>query len=270
MKINEFFEKHPVFRYEEFAAYMKAKGITRPASSRQQLSYHLKVGHLTHIRKYLYAVRPIFSPDITIDPYTIASKATSDSILAYHTALELHGIAYTTFNELTLLTARTLKPFTYEGIRFRAIKKPLSFLNESNSIYGIEIIQRAQIPIKVTTLERTIVDMLDRPDLSGGWEEIWRSLDNITRLDTNKMVQYTLLLKNATTVSKVGFFLEQLPEHLPIDKEPIDELLPHIPKQPHYLNRDERKGGKYFEKWRLIVPDAIVNQLWEEPNAPNV
>lgn len=27
----------------------------------------------------------------------IASKATTDAIIAYHTALELHGIAYTTF-----------------------------------------------------------------------------------------------------------------------------------------------------------------------------
>lgn len=270
MKINEFFEKHPVFRYEEFAAYMKAKGITRLGSSRQQLNYHLKAGHLIHIRKYLYAVKPIFIQDISIDPYVIASKATSDSVLAYHTALELHGVAYTTFSEMTLLTARTLKPFAYEGMRFRAIKKPLPFLNDNDAIYGIETIQRAQMILKVTTLERTIVDILDRPDLSGGWEEIWRSFENITRVDINKVVQYTLLLKNATTVSKVGFFLEQLPEHLAINKKLIDKLLPYIPKQPHYLNRDERKGGKYFEKWRLIVPNNIVNRSWEEPHAPNI
>ncbi len=270
MKINEFFEKHPVFRYEEFAEYMKANGISRPGSWRQQLNYHSKVGHLIHIRKYLYAVRPIFSPDIFIDPYIIASKATLDSVLGYHSALELHGIAYTTFNELTLLTARTLQPFTYEGVRFRAVKKPQLFLDSNNLTCGIETMRRAGVTVKVTNLERTIVDLLDRPDLGGGWEEIWRSLENVTRIDTSKMIQYALLLKNATTVSKVGFFLEQLPSYLSIDKSNIEKLLPYIPKQPHYLNRNERRGGKFFEKWHLIVPISIVNRSWEEPNAENI
>ena len=30
---------------------------------------------------------------------------------------------------------------------------------------------------RVTTLERTLADVLDKPDKSGGWEEIWRSLE---------------------------------------------------------------------------------------------
>jgi hypothetical protein len=42
MKIKEFFEAHPVFRYEEFAAFMTALGTTRPESWRQQLGYHQK------------------------------------------------------------------------------------------------------------------------------------------------------------------------------------------------------------------------------------
>jgi hypothetical protein len=63
MKIKHFFEAHPVFRYEEFSAFMVATGITRPASWRQQLSYHQKAGHLIHIRKFLYAVKPMLSQE---------------------------------------------------------------------------------------------------------------------------------------------------------------------------------------------------------------
>jgi predicted transcriptional regulator of viral defense system len=95
MKIKEFFEAHPVFRYEEFAAFMTALGTTRPESWRQQLGYHQKAGHLVHLRKFLYAVKPIFSQDVGVDPYLIASKTTADAVLGYHTALELHGVAYT-------------------------------------------------------------------------------------------------------------------------------------------------------------------------------
>ncbi len=269
MKIKEFFEAHPVFRYEEFAAFMTALGTTRPESWRQQLSYHQKAGHLIHLRKFLYAVKPMFSQEITVDPYLIANKITPDTVLAYHTALELHGIAYTTLSEFTVLTTHQTQTFTFEGQRFRAVIKP-NLLFDNNSNYGIETVKRSGMIIKITSLERCIVDIIDRPDLGGGWEEVWRSLDNITRFDANKVIEYTLLLKNATTVSKVGFFLEQFPPHLAVDKNIIKKLLPYIPKQAHYMNRAERKGGKYFKKWRLIVPLSIINRSWEEPNVPNI
>src|SRR5262245_21364063 len=107
MKIKSFFETNPVFRYEEFAKYMQSQGINRPASWRQQLSYHHRAGNLVHIRKFLYAVKPpsIAEEDFWIDPYLIASKSTPDAIIAYHTALELLGLAYSSFTEFAFLTA---------------------------------------------------------------------------------------------------------------------------------------------------------------------
>lgn len=266
MKIKPFFETHPIFRYEEFAAFMASRGTVRPQSWRQQLSYHQKVGNLIHIRKFIYAVKPLFSQDQWVDPYLLASKLTVDAVLAYHTALELHGLAYTTFSEFTFLVSKQLQPFTYEAQRFRGISQPKALINDGNIGCGIDEIKRAGVIIKLTSLERTLVDVLDRPDLGGGWEEIWRSIDNITRLDTNKVVEYALLLKNATTVAKVGYFLEQRPSHFAADKNSIDALLLHIPKQPHYMSRDSQAKGKYIEKWQLIVPLEIINRSWEEPD----
>lgn len=269
MKIKHFFEAHPVFRYEEFSAFMVAAGITRPASWRQQLSYHQKAGHLIHIRKFLYAVKPMLSQEQWIDPYLIASKATADAIIAYHTALELHGIAYTTFNEFTFLANRQISSFNYEGQRFRPIIQPKALMQGSQIDYGIELTQRSGLSVKFTCLERTIVDLLDRPDLGGGWEEIWRSLDNVTQLDTKRLIEYALLLNNATTIAKAGYFLEQRPSHFTLEKIHFEKLLTHIPKQPHYMSRDSGEG-KYIEKWQLIVPLTIINRTWEEPDVENI
>ena len=69
--------------------------------------------------------------------------------------------------------------------------------------------ERAGMPIRVASIERTMVDALDRPHFSGGWEEVWRSLESVEFFDLDKVVEYALLLDNATTASKVGFFLEQ-------------------------------------------------------------
>ena len=32
MKVKQFFEAHPVFHYDEFAAFMRALGASRPAT----------------------------------------------------------------------------------------------------------------------------------------------------------------------------------------------------------------------------------------------
>lgn len=269
MKLKSFFEAHPVFRYEEFSAFMITKGTPRPQSLRQQLSYHQKAGHLIHIRKFLYAVKPMISQEHWVDPYLIASRATADAIIAYHTALELHGIAYTTFNEFTFLANRQVSPFDYEGQRFRAVIQPKALINSGYMDYGMDITQRGGLSIKLTCLERTVVDVLDRPDLGGGWEEIWRSLDNITQLDTSRLIEYALLLNNATTIAKLGYFLEQRPSHFTLEKTHLEKLLAHVPKQPHYMSR-ELGEGKYIDKWQLIVPLAIINRIWEEPDVENI
>ena len=269
MKLKLFFETHPIFSYEEFLAFMSADGVSRPSSWRQQLSYHQKAGHLIHIRKRLYAVKPMVSKEQWVDPYLIASRATVDAIIAYHTALELHGIAYTTFNEFTFLVNRQVSPFDYEGQHFRAVIQPKALINSDRTDYGVGVIQRGGLSIKLTCLERTIVDVLDRPNLGGGWEEIWRSLDNVTQLDTARLIEYALLLSNATTIAKVGYFLEQRPTHFTLEKTHLEKLLIHIPKQPHYMSRESGEG-KYIEKWQLIVPLAIINRTWEEPDVENI
>ncbi len=72
--------------------------------------------------------------------------------------------------------------------------------------------------ISVTGLERTFVDVLNRPDLAGSWEEIWRSLESVEYFDLEKVASYVDFLGNATTAAKVGFFLEQHRESLMVDE----------------------------------------------------
>jgi predicted transcriptional regulator of viral defense system len=88
--------------------------------------------------------------------------------------------------------------------------------------------------------------------------------------DVGRLVEYALLLQNATTVAKVGYFLEQRPNHLAVEQSHIENLLEHVPKQPHYMERDRQKEGKYIEKWRLIVPLEIIHRTWEEPDVENI
>ena len=100
-----------------------------------------------------------------IDPYLVANKAAIDAIIAYHTALELHGIAYTTFNDFIFLSKKQTPSFEYEAQIFHGVSYPKQLLRSGNSEYGVEIVEREGMAIKRTSLERTIVDVFRSPRL---------------------------------------------------------------------------------------------------------
>jgi predicted transcriptional regulator of viral defense system len=126
------------------------------------------------------------------------------------------------------------------------------------------IAERAGIIVRVSNLERTLVETLDRPDLSGSWEEIWRSLESVEYFNLDKVVEYTLLLKNATTAARVGFFLEQHRTQFMVDDRHLKMLYDMRPRQVHYLDRSRRKISRLVPKWNLVVPVEVIERSWAE------
>lgn len=115
----------------------------------------------------------------------------------------------------------------------------------------------------VTSEARTLVDVLDRPDLGGGWEEVWRSLEGLSLVDGAAVLAYLEHLGNATTAALVGYFLEQHREYLDVHEAILKAIEGLRPKGRHYLDR--RAGGRLAKRWNLIVPDSIWERRWEEP-----
>lgn len=240
----------------------REQGITE-SNCYMTLYNYCKKGKLTHIRKKLYVVNlsPYQAP---INPFLVAGKATDDAVLAYHTALESHGVAYTDFNEHTYLTAHRTNDFTFQDQRYRAIYRPLDRDTEDP---WVETITLLGIAIRRTNLERTIVDILDRPNISGGWEEVMRSLDRITSFNASRAVDYAISRNRASLAAKLGYFFDQRPDYLRVDLKITERLLLHIPKRPYCVGRQASVGqGTYTKKWQIIVPDYLHKRQWEEPD----
>ncbi len=127
--------------------------------------------------------------------------------------------------------------------------------------FGVRTVEMDGICVRVTSPERTLVDLLDRPRFGGSWEEIWRSLEMV---DLEQVVEYTLLLGNATTVAKTGFFLEQHRDSLMVEDRHLNILREHRPRKAHYLRRDSLRRGRFAGKWNLIIPADLAEQSWNE------
>jgi predicted transcriptional regulator of viral defense system len=199
-----------------------------------------------------------------VDPFLVAAKLTKDAILSYHTGLEIHGRAYSVREHLTYSAARPVSPVTFRSRIFRGVRFPQALCRAGKENFGVITVDRAGLKVRVTSLERTLVDVLGRPDLSGSWEEIWRSLESVEFFDLDRVVEYTLLLGNATTTAKVGFFLEQHRESLMVEDEHLKPLHDRRPRQPHYLDSSNRKSGKLVGDWNLMLPAALYERNWGE------
>ena len=125
-------------------------------------------------------------------------------------------------------------------------------------------VDRSGLDVQVTSLERTLVDLLDRPSLGGTWEEIWRSLEMVELFDLDKFVQYAIYLGNATTAAKVGFFLEQHRDTLMPGEDHLNRLRALIPSKPHYMVCNGRRPGRFVREWNLVVPLEIFERHCEE------
>jgi predicted transcriptional regulator of viral defense system len=266
MKHDDFFRKHPVFTGEELANHLSHHDELGPRAQEALLAYHQKAGRIVRVRRGLYAVIPAGADadSYSVDPFLIAAKLTAEAVLSYHTALEFHGRAYSVQEFFTYSASRPLRPLAFRSHVFRGTRFPQALINVGKEHFGVSTAERAGVDIRVTSLERTLVDVLDRPDLSGSWEDIWRSLESVEFFDFEKVVEYTRLLGNATTGAKVGFFLEQHREALMVKDRYLEALRDLRPRQPHYLDRSKRKSGRLVSEWNLVVPQEVLERTWGE------
>ena len=266
MKVDEFLRQHAVFTVEELDRFLSARGAGNPNTRRSLLTYYRKKGRIIPIRRGLYATVPSGGDprSSSVDPYLVAAKLTSDAMLAYHTALEFHGKAYSFYIRLHYMSASKSIPLTFQGHEF--IRAPVlpALAAKGEEMCGVIRRNRSGVDLWVTSLERTLVDVLDRPDLTGSWEEIWRSLESVEFFDLDQVIAYVLLLENATTAAKVGFFLEQHKKVLMVEDVHLEPLRKLRPRHPHYFVRGKRDDCRWVGDWNLMIPKEILNRSWED------
>ncbi len=288
--LETFFARHPVFTVEEADRFLAARqngGPPNPATRQALLRYYRQQGRLRHVRRGLYAVTPptaeAEAPSgdaadtflIAADTFLIAARLTADAVLAYHAALEFHGLAHTLREERLVLSEQTfVRPLRFAGIRYRAVPPPTALPPAERMALGVETHDRKGLPVRVTGIERTLVDVLDRPALVGGWEEAWRSWEDADlALDFPFLMRYVRLLRNATTAAKLGYALEAGRERLAVPAAVLEELRHLAPRQPHPAERGLRAGTRLVGSWNLLVPAAapgepLLEEEWEERATP--
>ncbi len=260
MSSEEFFQTHPAFTHEEYAQ-SRGGGSRRTVDS--LLRKHVQRGRIARVRRGLYVTVPPGGAAEAVDPYLIATKAVEDAAVSHHAALQFHGRTYSMWSRVTFLTRSHTRGFRFGPVEYVPVRPPSAVAGLEDMGGGIETMPSGGGHARVCTLERAMVDVLHSPSLGGSWEEIWRSLEMIEFLDLDAVITYTLRLGTATTVARVGVFLDQHRERLFVEDAHLERLWAHAPKDPRYLD-GSREPGRLVHPWNLIVPERVLEQRWGE------
>jgi predicted transcriptional regulator of viral defense system len=265
MRAADFFATHPVFTHEEYLAAHGARGDRSPRTADSLLTRHAAAGKILHVRRGLYAAVPAGGATDTfqIDPFLLATKLASDAAVAYHAALQFRGKAYSVWHRFAVLTRSHVRPLSFRGSDFVGVRPPHALDGLPDLGGGVVTEPHAGGTVRVTSFERTLVDVLDAPDLGGGWEEVWRSLEMVEYFDLAAVVDHTLKRGSALTTARVGWFLEQHQEELFVEEQHLKALREHAPRQPRYLD-GKREAGRLVKSWNLVVPERVLHRTWAE------
>ncbi|MFZ5472059.1 MAG: type IV toxin-antitoxin system AbiEi family antitoxin domain-containing protein [Myxococcota bacterium] len=246
-KASQFIARNPVFRFDDFVEAHTASGRSR-ATSIALLRYHVEAGRIRSVRRGLYAANTHW-----VDPWVIGSRLTHDATIAFDGALSFHGlvglghhISYVTRERPTHFIFNEV---VYLGVTGREMEE------------GVVTVERAGQELRVTTRERTMVDLLDRLDLAPKPVELWKLFEKAGALDVEQMVHYATRLHNRVTAARLGFFLLGLKGTTPADLRKLQRLRP---RSPAYFERSSRRmGDPYLRDWNLVVPRPLYERSRE-------
>jgi predicted transcriptional regulator of viral defense system len=256
-----FLESHEVFTLDEFKIAVDASVSERTRET--NLRNAVERGQARRLTRGLYASNVGAFRDKTPNVLLVASKAAPDAVLAYHTALEAHGVAHAPARTVSFLSSKAVAPFTVRGYRFRRVMAKATRSHASAATADVTELRAGAALVTVTTRERTLVDCLARLDLAGGLEELLRSVGSFTTMSSEHVARYSESLGSPTLVARAGWLLDLMVDEWLCDPGPLRDLRRSLGRGTYWLQR--RRPGVAYEfvsAWRLYVPAGLPYRDW--------
>ena len=215
------------------------------------IALKLKSKTYKKVRSNLYALIDPSTNDIYSTKFEIASKISDSSFVCYHSALEYYGIANQVFSNVLVGSLTKFNSFVFNDNEF--ICKHVKDIKFVNNIVNEGI--------RVSSLEKTIIDCIDNIDLAGGIEEVLNALEQIKYVNENKLLEILKDINKMFLYQKIGFLFELYNNQLDLSNEFFAECKSHTSKKVNYFMQYEFKDTELNEKWNLIVPKNIKSRI---------
>ena len=244
-------------RYRELVALrcFTHKDMVRITGSESAAAWRIKnylqKGYIERVRRDLYAVISMETGQAIPNRYQIASRVTDDACVSHHSAFEYYGYSNQVFYDVYFTTEKRVRPFSYDGVNYC----PLVYRGDEGVI-------ETDTGIRVTSLERTVIDSIADFEKIGGLEELLRCLLLIPSLDPGKLLNALELYGRSQLYQKTGFILEALKNELSLPEHFFAECEKKSSASKTYLF-EKQNDFVLHNRWKLFAPKdlkAIVDK----------
>lgn len=189
------------------------------------------------------------------NPYVVARELadTPDYYVSHASAMDLNRMVTQPQLTVFVTSPKAIRPRTVLGTEFRFVRcKP-------EDMFGIveHWVTRTE-RVRVSDLERTVIDGLKQPEHCGGFTEVakgyWMRRDD---MDPRKLVEYALRVQVGVVVRRLGFLLETFESPALPD---VERLRAQLTSSYALLDPLMPAEGRYQSRWRLrlnVEPDEL-------------
>jgi predicted transcriptional regulator of viral defense system len=209
----------------------------------------IKKGLVKKIKNNLYSCVNVADGQLVASKYHIACSINNTAYISHHSAYEYMGLSNQVFYEIYVSSKKRFTSFDFEGITYKFVPSKMQ--------YGI-ISPKNTHGIRVTTLERTIVDSIKDFEKIGGLEELLNCINAVLYLDEKEITKYLDLYKLQFLYQKTGFLLQHYKDKFQISPAFITYCKSKVGKSSRYFSKD---STRYIGEWKLVVPDDLFQIL---------
>ena len=236
-----------------------AMARSRPVVSRR-LSTLVRVGWIARVKRGVFAIRPLEAPagtDIAEeDPWVVAARAFSPCYVGGWTAANHWGLTEQLFKTTLIVTTRKLRSasITLGSSRFHVVRDSRARPG------GITNAWRANAKVRVSGVERTLLDGCTHPAWVGGGRqlvEIFRSAVRDGLVHEARLEAAVGSIRRGAALGRLGLLLEHfLPDAIPL----IQYARTHRGTGVVPFDASVRRRGTLTKRWGLwqnvALPDA--------------
>ncbi len=249
-------QNKPIFRLKEVQKILRLNEV----SSRNFVRKLVNRGVVTRLKPGLFILVPLElgkEAEYIGNPFIVAREIMGgkDYFLSHATAMEIHGGVTQPQLVVYVTTLKPRRSINAHGIEFRFIH------SQKKYFFGIsDHWITKQEKVKVSNLERTIIDGFKQPEYYGGLTEVAKGLwMRHQDVNVNRLINYAIKIGVGAVIRRLGFLLELykigtsedweiLSSHLTETYVRLDPLLP--------------PEGKFLRKWRVqlnVSPEELLS-----------
>ncbi len=183
------------------------------------------------------------------DPWSLAMELFVPCFISGFSAAEYWEFTEQVFNTVVVFSTRpqrmSLQKFA--NVTFRIHRVP------ERELFGTKKIWRNNFPILIADTHRTLIDVLDHPELGGGGRHMldiahayWKG----GKADPSRLLQYAIRLNRGVVFKRLGFTAESWGD---VTQEWLHACRDHVSAGISKLDPSGSERGKILTRWRLRI-----------------